>query len=189
MRAQDAALDYLKKYITKDDLVAVVLYTSTPIIETDFTDDRDMLMNIIRQLPIGEASELAGLADTGDLNGQDTGAAFVADESEFNVYNTDQKLYAIGQMAKMLKSFPEKKALLYFSSGVSGTGMENEAQLEATVNLAEKSNMAIYPMDARGLMATLPAEMPVRAHRADRESTVELPITLSALVSTRPRTP
>ncbi len=156
LRAQDAALDYLKKYITKDDLVAVILYASTPVVMTDFTDDREVLTNVIRQLPIGEASELAGLADTGDDSGQDTGAAFVADETEFNVYNTDKQLNAIGQVAKMLKSFPEKKALIYFSSGVSGTGMENEAQLEATINLAEKANMAVYPIDARGLMADPP---------------------------------
>ncbi len=132
LRAQDAALDYLKKFITKDDLVAIVLYTTTPNIMCDFTDDRDTLTNVIRQLPIGQATDLAGLADTGDTNGADTGAAFVADESEFNVYNTDQKLYAIGQIAKMLKSFPEKKALLYFSSGVSATGVENEAQLASS---------------------------------------------------------
>ncbi len=156
LRAQDAALDYLKKNITKDDLVAVVLYTTTPVILTDFTDDRDTLTNVIRQLPIGEASDLAGLADTGDTNGADTGAAFVADETEFNVYNTDQKLNAIGQIAKQLKSFPEKKALIYFSSGISQTGLENEAQLEATENLAEKANMVIYPIDARGLMAAPP---------------------------------
>src|SRR6202000_281775 len=106
-----------KKNITKDDLVAVVLYTTTPVILTDFTDDRDTLTNVIRQLPIGEATDLAGLADTGDTNGADTGAAFVADESEFNVYNTAQKLNAIGQIAKQLKSFPERKALIYFSSG------------------------------------------------------------------------
>ena len=156
LRAQDAALDYLQKFITKDDLTAIILYTSTPVVLTDFTDDRDILTNVIRQLPIGEASELAGLADTGDVNGEDTGAAFVADETEFNVYNTDQKLNAIGRVAKMLKSFPEKKALVYFSSGVSGTGMENEAQLEATINLAEKANMSIFPIDARGLMAAPP---------------------------------
>ena len=156
LRAQDAALDYLKKYITKDDLVAIILYASTPVVLTDFTDDRDALTNVIRQLPIGEATELAGLADTGDDNGQDTGAAFVADETEFNVYNTDKQLNAIGQVAKMLKSFPEKKALLYFSSGVTGTGMENEAQLEATINLAEKANMSVFPIDARGLMADPP---------------------------------
>ena len=156
LRAQDASLDYLQKHITKDDLVAVVLNASTVIVECDFTDDRDTLTRIIRQLPIGESSDLAGLADTGDDNGEDTGAAFVADETEFNVYNTDKKLAAIGQVAKMLKSFPEKKALIYFSAGVSRTGMENDAQLEATVNLAEKANMVIYPIDTRGLMADPP---------------------------------
>lgn len=156
LRAQDASLDYLQKHMTKDDLVAIVLNVSTVIVECDFTDDRDTLTRIIRQLPIGESSDLAGLADTGDDNGEDTGAAFVADESEFNVYNTDKKLAAIGQVAKMLKSFPEKKALIYFSAGVSRTGMENDAQLEATINLAEKSNMVIFPIDTRGLMADPP---------------------------------
>ena len=37
LRAQDAALDYLNKKITKDDMVAVMLYTSTINILTDFT--------------------------------------------------------------------------------------------------------------------------------------------------------
>src|SRR6202035_1621930 len=36
------------------------------------------------------------------------------------------------------------------------TGMENDAQLEATENLAQKANMAIFPIDTRGLMADPP---------------------------------
>ena len=48
LRAQDASLDYLKKHITKDDMVAVMLYTSAIQVLTDFTDDRDVLTNIIR---------------------------------------------------------------------------------------------------------------------------------------------
>ncbi len=43
LRAQDAALEYLKKSITKDDVVSVMLYTSTVQILTDFTQDRDIL--------------------------------------------------------------------------------------------------------------------------------------------------
>ena len=43
LRAQDAALEYLNKKITKDDLVAILLYTSTIQVMTDFTDDRDVL--------------------------------------------------------------------------------------------------------------------------------------------------
>lgn len=156
LRAQDAANEYLDKQITKDDLVAILLYTSTVQVLADFTADRDVLSNIIRALPIGEMSELAGLADTDDPNNEDTGAAFVADETEFNIFNTDQKLAAIEQAARMLAALPEKKALIYFASGVSKTGIDNQAQLEATINSAMKSNLAIYPIDARGLMADPP---------------------------------
>ena len=156
LRAQEAALDYVNKHITKDDMVAIMLYTSAVQVLTDFTNNRDVLTNIIKSLPIGEMSELAGLADTDTDNGEDTGAAFVADETEFNIFNTDQKLAAIEQASRMLSALPEKKALIYFSAGVSKTGIDNQAQLEASVNAAAKANLAIYAVDARGLMADPP---------------------------------
>src|ERR1019366_7564116 len=156
LRAQDGALDYLKTHITKDDVVAVLFYASTIQVLSDFTSDRDVLTRVIKGLPIGEASELAALADTGDENGEDTQAAFVADETEFNIFSTDQKLAAIEQAAKMLASFPEKKALVYFSGGVTRSGLDNEAQLQAAINAATKANLAIYSIDARGLTADPP---------------------------------
>jgi VWFA-related protein len=156
LRAQDGALDYLKNNITKDDVVAVLFYASTIQVLSDFTSDRDLLTRVIKGLPIGEASELAALADTGDDNGEDTQAAFVADETEFNIFTTDQKLAAIEQAAKMLASFPEKKALVYFSGGVTRSGLDNEAQLQAAINAATKANLAIYSIDARGLTADPP---------------------------------
>jgi VWFA-related protein len=156
LRAQDAALEYVNKHLTKDDMVAIMLYTSTVQVLTDFTSNRDVLTNILKNLPIGESSELAGLADTDTDNGEDTGAAFVADETEFNIFNTDQKLAAIEEASRMLSALPEKKALLYFSAGVNKTGIDNQAQLESTVNAAAKANLAIYSVDARGLMADPP---------------------------------
>ncbi len=149
-------LNTSNKHITKDDMVAIMLYTSAVQVLTDFTNDRDVLTTILKALPIGEMSELAGLADTGDDNGEDTGAAFVADETEFNIFNTDQKLAAIEQASRMLSALPEKKALVYFSAGVNKTGIDNQAQLEASVNAAAKANVAIYAIDTRGLMADPP---------------------------------
>jgi VWFA-related protein len=66
LRAQEAALEYLEKKITKDDIVAMLLYTGTINVLTGFTSDRMVLTNIVKTLPIGEMSELAGLADTGE---------------------------------------------------------------------------------------------------------------------------
>src|SRR5689334_10535358 len=56
----------------------------------------------------------------------------------------------------MLGSLAEKKALVYFASGMSMSGIDNQAQLRATVNAAIRSNVAFYPVDARGLVATAP---------------------------------
>jgi VWFA-related protein len=156
LRAQDAALEYLKKSITKDDVVSVMLYTSTVQILTDFTQDRDILTDVIKGLPIGEATELAGLADTDSCTGEDTGAAFVADATEFNILNTDQKLAALETIARTLANLPEKKVLIYISGGVSKTGIDNQAQMEASVNALLKANVVMYPLDARGLMADPP---------------------------------
>jgi VWFA-related protein len=156
LRAQDAALKFIDTEMTTADMVAIMLYTTVLQVKTDFTSDRTQLKDIINSLPVGELSDLADMADTGDPNEEDTGAAFVADETEFNIYNTDRKLAAIEDASKKLSALPEKKALIYFAGGVTRTGVDNQAQLEASINAAAKANVAIYPIDARGLMADPP---------------------------------
>ena len=56
----------------------------------------------------------------------------------------------------MLGSLAEKKALVYFASGMTLNGADNQAQLRATVNAAIRGNVSFYPVDARGLVATAP---------------------------------
>ena len=127
-------------------MVAIMTFSTKLQVLQDFTDDRDRLAEVINGFRIGEASELA--ADGRHRrrrDGEDTGAAFTADESEFNIFNTDRKLAALESAAKMLGRLPEKKALVYFSSGVGKTGVENQSQLRATINAAVRANVAFYP--------------------------------------------
>ena len=156
LRAQEAALKFIDTEMSTADMVAIMLYSTVLQVKTDFTADRTQLKDIINSLPIGELSELADAADTATDDEEDTGAAFVADETEFNIYNTDRKLAAIEDASKKLSALPEKKALIYFAGGVARTGVDNQAQLEASINAAAKANVAIYPIDARGLMADPP---------------------------------
>lgn len=158
IRAQEAALKFLEKQMTTADLVSIMTNTARLRVEQDFTDDRETLISVIKGFRIGESSELAADAEVGDAdNGDDTGAAFIPDETEFNIFNTDKKLTALETAAKMLAALPEKKALVYFSSGISKTGTENQSQLRATINAAVRSNVSFYPIDSRGLIANAPA--------------------------------
>ena len=165
-RAQKSALDFLEHQLKPADLVAIMTAGTGPLkIEQDFTDDKDRLIEVIKKFNIGEASDLAGLSGNGgdSTSGEDTGTAFNADETEFNIFNNDRKLVTLESAAKLLAAFPEKKALIYFSSGLeqttgsAGLGNDNQAQLESAVNAAKRANVAFYPIDARGLIATAPA--------------------------------
>jgi VWFA-related protein len=154
IRAQQAALQFLSTQITQSDVVAVMTYSTTLSVLQDFTGDRDLLIKTIRGIPIGDVGMSNG--STGSDSEGDTGAAYTADDSEFNIFNTDRKLAALESAVKSLGGLPEKKALVYFASGMTLTGIDNQAQLRATVNAAIRGNVAFYPVDARGLVAQAP---------------------------------
>jgi hypothetical protein len=157
IRTRDSALDFLQKKMSPSDLVAIMTNTSQLNVVQDFTGDREILTQTIKKFQIGVGSDLASDGGSGDsTSGDDDGSAFQADESEFNIFNTDRKLASLESAAKMLSALPEKKALLYFSSGVSKQGVENQSQLRSTINTANRANVSFYPIDARGLTALPP---------------------------------
>jgi VWFA-related protein len=155
VRSRDSAIKFLSSQMTTSDLVSIMTFGNRLEVVQDFTDDRDLLLDTIRKMNLGEATELAGLAATSADEGDDSGG-FTADDTEFNIFNTDRKLSAIEDAAKKLAVYPEKKALIYFSSGVNKTGVENQSQLKSTANAAVRANVSIYSVDARGLVATPP---------------------------------
>ncbi|MGH9674590.1 MAG: VWA domain-containing protein, partial [Bryobacteraceae bacterium] len=92
IRAQKAALKFIGEQMTPADMVAVMSFATALKVELDFTGDRDRLIEAIKAFN-GEGAELAADAVAeDDPNAEDTGAAFTADESEFNIFNTDRKL-------------------------------------------------------------------------------------------------
>jgi len=155
IRAVDAATKFLGSQMTASDMVSIMVFGSTLKTVQDFTDDRDLLISTIKGFHIGESSELASMADTG-ADSEDQSGLYVSDETEFNIFNTDRKLAALEDAARRLSQYPEKKALVYLSSGVEKTGVDNQSQLRATVNAAVRANVAFYPIDARGLTASAP---------------------------------
>ncbi len=155
IRSKQAAIKFLSTQMTASDMISIMTFGTELQTIQDFTSDRDLLIAAIDRFRIGESSENAAMADTG-ADAQDQSGQFLADETEFNIFNSDLKLAALEDAARRLAHFPERKALIYFSSGIQKTGVDNQSQLQATVNTAVRSNVAFYPIDARGLLALVP---------------------------------
>lgn len=155
-RAVVSALDYVDKQMSPADMVAVVTLSNSMNVVVDFTSDREELKNALQTLDT-TSSEGFAEGSTGDTEGTpDTGAAFTADETEYNIFNTDRRLEALRSLADSLSVIQQRKSVLYFSSGVQRTGIENQSELRAAINAAVRANMAFYPVDARGLQAMVP---------------------------------
>jgi VWFA-related protein len=166
LRALQSAQNFVKTQLTPADLVAVVTYSSNLRVVQDFTNDRDVLSKAIKGIQIGQSSTLASNGSVGEAGGtdsfgntvvtQDTGDAFTPDETEFNIFNTDEKLSALQSLADLLQAVPGRKSVIHFSSGIEQTGVDNEAQLQATIDAANRADVSFYTLDARGLLAMPP---------------------------------
>jgi len=155
-RSTTAAQKYLDQQMAAADLVSVVSLGSSVRVEQDFTTDHAQLKLALDRLnPSSGAGFEAG--STGTTEGTpDTGAPFTADDTEYNIFNTDRRLEALRTVAAAVSRIDQKKSLIYFSSGMDRTGIENQSQLRAAINAAVRSNLSIYTLDIRGLQALVP---------------------------------
>ncbi|HEV3219790.1 MAG TPA: VWA domain-containing protein [Candidatus Acidoferrales bacterium] len=157
LRSTDAALKYLKEQMTPADLVGVIAFGTTMTMNRAFTNNKELLENEVKELVPGKDSMLAGLASAStDTVAEDTGAAFTPDDTEFNIFNTDNKLLAVQLLCESLADIPGKKIILEFSSGITQTGEENRSSVRAVTDAAVKNNVSLYQVDARGLMTETP---------------------------------
>jgi VWFA-related protein len=153
-RAVQSGRDYVEKKIAPADILAVVSLTTSLAVDQDFTADRQALLAALDRLSPVEGSTAAATADAEIA--PDTGNAFVADDTEFNIFNTDRRLDALRSVADVLAGIEQKKSIIYFSGGVTQSGMDNQAAVRALVDRAVRANVSIYAADTRGL-AALPA--------------------------------
>jgi VWFA-related protein len=161
VRAHDAADKFVTRQMSKADLVAVITFSSNLKVLANFTNDRTTLEKAFAQLIPGASVENANPLYAAAQNGesdvqQDTGAAYTPDETEFNVFNTDQKLEAVEGLANVLGAIPGRKAIIEFTSGITQTGEENRTQLRAATDAANRADVSIYSIDSRGLVAAVP---------------------------------
>jgi VWFA-related protein len=155
-RAAIAAQHYVDKQMSPADLVSIVSLGNSLRVDQDFTSDRDLLRKALQRLNPSSAQGFDA-GSTGDTESTpDSSQPFTADETEFNIFNTDRRLQALRSLADSLSRVQQKKAIVYISSGISRTGEDNQTELRSAINAAVRANVAIYSVDVRGLQALPP---------------------------------
>ena len=155
-RAVDAAKSFVSTKMQPADLVALVSLATNLHVDLDFTDNKEKLLSALASYTSGEGQGFDN-GTTGSAEGTaETGGSFTADDTDYNTFSADRKLLALESIMQALGKLSQKKSLIYFSNGISQSGMDNQTALRAATAAAVKANVSIYSMDLRGLEAFPP---------------------------------
>jgi VWFA-related protein len=155
-RSVEAAKKFVSTKIEPADLLALVSLVANMRVDLDFTDDKTKLLAALSAYTSGQGQGFDN-GSTGSAEGAvETSGAFSADDTDFNTFSADRKLLALQSLTVALSKLPQKKSLIYFSNGISQSGVDNQSALRAATAAAVKANVSIYSLDIRGLEALPP---------------------------------
>lgn len=153
-RAAASARGYIDKEMSPADLISIASLSTALEVDQDFTADKAALHRVLDRFTGVEGTAETTPAD--EMDPVEDPADLPLDETELNLFNNDRRLRALQVLAEALAPVQQKKSILYFSSGMSRSGSDNQIELRATVNAAVRANTAIYAVDTRGLQAVVP---------------------------------
>src|SRR6267154_763661 len=155
-RSVEAAKKFVSTKMQPADLMALVSLATNMHVDLDFTDDKPKLLAALSAYSSGQGQGFDSGSRGTSEGAAETSGAFSADDTDFNTFSADRKLLALQSLMQALGRLPQKKSLIYFSNGISQSGVDNQSALRATTAAAVKANVAIYSLDIRGLQAFPP---------------------------------
>jgi VWFA-related protein len=155
--ARKAAAQFVDKTTSPDRLMAVVEFTGTFRVVQNFTDNADLLARAVKGVKSGHVNPnappdptLAASNVTMTTAGVPTLTSAEAD------FGARDLLYGLRDVSKLLAPIPGRKTMILFSSGFP-LNDELMYELTAAIDQANKANVAIYPLDVRGLFSGQPS--------------------------------
>ena len=121
--------------------MAVINYSGSLEVAQNFTDDTDRLREVVKgtKLPSLSANPANGGARIPGLAG----------------YGARNMIYALQTLAKGMEEVPGRKILVLLTAGLP-MNTDVRYSIEAAVAACNKANIAIYPIDVRGLFSDTP---------------------------------
>jgi VWFA-related protein len=150
-RARIAAAKFIETNAGPNRLMALVDFGGTLRIAQNFTADADRLKKVVAGIRFSDVSPtLPSQAEIAEVASLGT-PPIANSEADFAVFDM---LWAVRSLAKNLSGVPGRKSLVLLTSGFPLTP-ERESEVSAVIDACNKANVAIYPIDVRGLMGDL----------------------------------
>src|SRR6266446_1151775 len=184
IQARSAATKFIAANAGPDRLMAVVDFGGSLRIVQNFTANADILRAAVSGVK-GSAVDPNAPPDA-PVSVASTGLPFLGSSlgNAAADFGARSMLLAVRSLAKNLRSIPGRKMVVLFSGGFPLT-QENQSELTATIDACNKSNVAVYALDARGLVATAPGGSASRRSAPGRTQAVSNHIP-ARKTSTRP---
>ncbi len=169
VRAREAAAKFIDANSAPNHLMAIINFGGTVQIAQNFTADSNRLKQVVSGMQFANVSpnaqspvQVASLATPG--MGIPAGVPNLSNaEADFGIQSV---MLALRTLAKSLSTVPGRKTLVMLTAGFPLTP-EYTAELTAVIDACNKANVAIYPIDVRGLVAMTPgggAQMRMPSH-------------------------
>jgi VWFA-related protein len=156
IQARSAAAKFIAANAAPDRLMAVVDFGGSLRIVQNFTANADVLRAAVSGVKSSSVDPNAPALDVpvtvASTGLSPFGSSLGNAEADFGARSM---LLAVRSLAKNLRAIPGRKMVVLFSGGFPLTA-ENQSELTATIDACNKSNVAVYVLDARGLVATAP---------------------------------
>ncbi len=179
-QARAAAAKFIDQNAGPDRVMAVVQFGGSIRIVQNFTADPVRLKKVVEQIGTSAVSSNAetssiGAGVNGDPSvGPSSAGSAMLDRTMMN-FGAQSLLLAIRNMAQSLASIPGRKSMILFTSGFAITP-ERQSELTATIDVCNKANVAVYPLDVRGIstpMSFVPGNSPNGSSFASNQGAIE----------------
>src|SRR5581483_3778273 len=152
-QARDAAVKFIDANAGPDRLMAIVKFDPALKVAQNFTTDAERL----KKVAAGQIVPTVMSNDELDPSGANLSSAELA-------YGQYTMLLALRTIARRLEAVPGRKMLVLLSGGFK---LDNDqiSDLSLAIDACNKANVAVYPVDIRGLVA--PNQSVLRVPRQD----------------------
>jgi VWFA-related protein len=139
--ARQAAAKFIDDNAGPNRQMAIADFGGTLRITQNFTADADRLKKVVAGAKFSTVSPNGEVASLG-------APPLVSAEADFGARSM---LWAVRDLAKNLAAVPGRKSLVLLTAGFPLTS-ERQSELSAVIDACNKANVAVYPIDVRGLI-------------------------------------